>query len=345
MSKRLLLAATILATGAASAVAYDVKEVGSFHIGGRAVSLEGMAVKDVVFSPGMAPVKVDPNGDFHTEQMYVQYVKLAAAKAKYPLLMWHGGGLSGVTWETKPDGKPGWQQFFLRAGHDVYVSDAVERGRASWSRYPEIFKGEPMFRTKKEAWELFRIGMPGSYDRDATKRKANEGQLFPISGFDQFALQSVPRWTTNDAPTQAAYNALVQKVCPCVIMVHSQGGNFGFNAALAAPDKVKAIIAVEPSGAPKADNPDLATLKGVPHMFVWGDFIEGEKGHPIWRDNVIKAPNAYAEALVKQGTVVERLDLPKAGIRGNTHMLMMDTNSDVVAQRVQAWMTKTKLMK
>ena len=73
-------------------------------------------------------------------------------------MLWHGGGLTGVTWETKPDGKPGWQMFFLNAGHDVYVSDAVERGRASWARYPEIFKTEPLFRTKKEAWEVFRIG-------------------------------------------------------------------------------------------------------------------------------------------------------------------------------------------
>jgi hypothetical protein len=45
-------------------------------------------------------------------------------------------------------------------------------------------------------------------------------------------MQSVPRWVTNDAKTQAVYNALVAKVCPCVTMVHSQGGNFGFNAAL-----------------------------------------------------------------------------------------------------------------
>ncbi len=78
------------------------------------------------------------------------------------MLMWHGGGLTGVTWETKPDGGAGWEQFFLTKGHDVYVSDAVERGRASWARYPEIFKGEPFFRTKKEGWELFRIGETGS---------------------------------------------------------------------------------------------------------------------------------------------------------------------------------------
>src|SRR5580765_6153707 len=116
------------------------------------------------------------------EQMYVQFVKLAHPKSKLPLLLWHGGGLSGATWETKPDGKPGWQQFFLNAGYDVYVSDAVERGRASWSRYPEIFKSEPIFRTKKEAWELFRIGP--SYEVGGA-RVAFEGQQFPIEAFDQ----------------------------------------------------------------------------------------------------------------------------------------------------------------
>jgi hypothetical protein len=72
-------------------------------------------------------------------------------KGRYPLLMWHGGGLSGVTWESKPDGAPGWQQYFLKAGHDVYVSDAVERGRASW--------------------ELFRLGPEGSgYNTDPARR-------------------------------------------------------------------------------------------------------------------------------------------------------------------------------
>ncbi len=47
--------------------------------------------------------------------------------------MWHGGGLSGVTYETKPDGKPGWLNYFLRQGWDVYISDAMERGRSGWT--------------------------------------------------------------------------------------------------------------------------------------------------------------------------------------------------------------------
>jgi hypothetical protein len=153
-----LAIASVLAAAAPAAADYLVKEVGSFHVGGRTETLTGLPTKEIVFSPGAPPLKVDPNGEFEVEQMYVQYVKLAQPKGRVPLLLWHGGGLSGVTWETKPDGKPGWQQFFLNAGYDTYVSDAVERGRASWARYPEIFKGEPFFRAKKEAWELFRIG-------------------------------------------------------------------------------------------------------------------------------------------------------------------------------------------
>ena len=41
----------------------------------------------------------------------------------------------------------------------------------------------------------------------------------------------------------------------------------------------------------------------------------------------------------------EWLDLPEAGIKGNTHMIMMDSNSDQVAARIQAWLAKQKLLK
>jgi pimeloyl-ACP methyl ester carboxylesterase len=316
---------------------YMVKEVGSFHMGGRTVALSGMPTRDVVFSPGAPAIKVDPNGEFEAEQMYVQYVKLAQPKAKIPILLWHGGGLTGVTWETKPDGKPGWQQFFLNAGYDVYVSDAVERGRASWARYPEIFKSEPMFRTKKEAWELFRIGP--SYEIGG-QRVAFEGQQFPIEAFDQFAKQGVPRWVTNDEATQKAYDALVEKVCPCIVVVHSQGGNFGFNAALAAPDKIKALIAIEPSGAPDPAKVDVGKLKGVPHLIVWGDFRDKVA---VWQ-RVQIAPTKYRDALVAAGGKADVFDLPIMGIKGNTHMLMMDRNSDDVAKLVHDWIAKQGLV-
>ncbi len=320
-----------------AAADYMVKEVGSFHVGGRSETLSGLPSKEVVFSAGMPAIKLDPNGEFEVEQMYVQYVKLAQPKAKVPLLLWHGGGLSGVTWETKPDGKPGWQQFFLNAGYDTYVSDAVERGRASWARYPEIFKSEPVFRTKKEAWELFRIGP--TYEVGG-QRVAFEGQQFPVEALDAFMKQGVPRWVTNDASTQKAYDALVQKVCPCIIVVHSQGGNFAFNAALNAPDKVKALIAVEPSGAPDPAKVEAAKLKGVPLLIVWGDFIDK---HAVWQ-KVAANPIKWGEAIKAAGGTVDTFELPKMGIKGNTHMLMMDRNSDEVAKLVHEWIGKQGLM-
>ena len=169
------LGAAIMASTSAAAD-YLVKEVGSFHVGGHTETLNGLPSKEIVFSPGAPAIKVDPNGEFEVEQMYVQFVKQAAPKSKLPLLLWHGGGLSGATWETKPDGKPGWQQFFLNAGYDVYVSDAVERGRASWARYPEIFKSEPFFRPKKEAWELFRIGPSYEVGGNARRSKASNSR-------------------------------------------------------------------------------------------------------------------------------------------------------------------------
>ena len=335
--KSLMMAVAMAATSLPARADYMVKEVGSFHVGGRTAALSGMPTRDVVFSPGAPPIKVDPNGEFAVEQMYVQYVKLVQTKAKVPILLWHGGGLTGVTWETKPDGKPGWQQFFLNAGYDVYVSDAVERGRASWARYPEIFKSEPMFRTKKEAWELFRIGP--SYEVGG-QRVAFDGQQFPIEAFDQFAKQGVPRWVTNDEATQNAYNALVEKVCPCIVVVHSQGGSFGFNAALAAPDKVKALVAVEPSGAPDPAKVDVGKVKSVPHLIVWGDFRDKVA---VWQKLPI-APTKYRDALVAAGGKGDVFDLPSMGIKGNTHMMMMDRNSDDVAKLIHDWMARQGLV-
>jgi pimeloyl-ACP methyl ester carboxylesterase len=330
--------ASVFAAATPAAADYIVKEVGSFHVGGRTETLSGLPTKEIVFSPGAPPIKVDPNGEFEVEQMYVQYVRLTQPKGRVPLLLWHGGGLSGVTWETKPDGNPGWQQFFLNAGYDTYVSDAVERGRASWARYPEIFKGEPFFRAKKEAWELFRIGP--TYEVGG-KREAFEGQQFPIEAFDQFGKQCVPRWVTNDAATQKAYDALVQQVCPCVIVVHSQGGNFGFTAALNAPDKVKALIAIEPSAHRTPAKVEAAKVKGraAPHRV--GRFHRqacgvGRVSPPIRSSGRrrSRAPAATAETF----------DLPKMGIKGNTHMLMMDRNSDEIAKLVGAWIEKQGLV-
>jgi pimeloyl-ACP methyl ester carboxylesterase len=322
----------------AAAGALQIGEIGSMHVGGGNVTVSGLPVPTPT-TPGGAVY--DPNGDFEAGQMYVQYVKLASPRARYPLLLVHGGGLTGATWETKPDGQPGWQTFFLEAGHDVYIGDGMERGRASWARFPEIYQTAPTFVNKTIAWETFRIGPPGSYRTDPAERAALSGVRFPVASFDRFIKQTVPIWGSNGPDIQRAWDALVQAVCPCVALVHSQGGNFGFAMARNAPAMIKAVIAIEPSGAPDPDRVDLTGLVGVPHLVVWGDYMEE---YPRWqqiRDTVSR----YEEALRSQGGVADHLDLPEAGVHGNSHMLMMDTNSDEVAALIQDWIERQGLMR
>jgi len=342
MVMRRILAALALCGWAAAAGAQplQIREIGSLHVGGRVAEISGLPEQEIVFSPGAPPLRVNPNGNFQVEQMYAQFVRLQDPRARYPLILAHGGGLTGVTYETTPDGRPGWQMFFLRAGHDVFVTDAVERGRSGFARFPQVFAGEPVFRTMGEGWGLFRVGPADGWNLDAAQRRAFETTRFPVAAWNQFMMQSVPRWVTTDRQIQAAYDALVQRVCPCVVLVHSQGGNFGFNMALNAPDKVRAVIAVEPSGAPP-NTAEAARLREVPHLVVWGDFIRGNAFWERIRGNVERWQGQVRDA----GGVADTLDMPAEGVAGNSHMIMMDTNSDEVAGRIQAWMERRGLMR
>jgi pimeloyl-ACP methyl ester carboxylesterase len=318
----------------------SIREIGSFHIGGQMTRLEGLPPRGRVSTPGGPVHLVDPNGEIMVGQMYVHYVHLAEPSAPAPLLMWHGGGMTGVNWETTPDGRPGWQMFFLRAGFHTYVSDAVERGRAGWAPFPQIFPEAPYFRTAKEAWEeTFRFGPPGSWHATPARRRAHPGQRFPVAHFDAFLSQCVPRWGCNNALTQSGYDALVQRIGGAIVMTHSQGGNFGLTAAVAAPDQVRAVISLDPSGAPDPAKRDAGRLKHVPHLFIWGDYLDK---HHFWvesRPAVIR----WRDALITAGCDVTWIDLPALGIHGNSHALMADDNSDSIAGLVLDWLQQRGL--
>jgi pimeloyl-ACP methyl ester carboxylesterase len=339
----LAVAAAVFALGAPSVTsALEIRDLGSFHIGGRTASVSGLPVRDI-FVPGVAfALKDDPNGDYAVDQMYVQYVKLAAPKAKYPLLLIHGGGMTGVTYESTPDGRPGWQNFFLNHGHDVYIADSVERGRAGWAR-PEIWKGAITYPTAKGTWEFSRIGPPGSYATDPAARKANPGGQFPVQAFDQLMKERTPGWSSaNQAATQAAYDLLVQKICPCVVIAHSTGGAYAQQMALNAPDKIKGLILLEPAGSPDPASAKPESVKAIPHLFVWADYLAAD---PV-QTRVMPVVERWRSALVAAGAgEAVWMDLPKQGILGNSHVLMMEKNSDQIAQVLQDWMNKNGLMK
>jgi pimeloyl-ACP methyl ester carboxylesterase len=310
--------------------------MGSFHVGGRIAVVSGKPVLEVRRTPGGPLTKVDPNGTYQVEHAYVQYFLPARPRGAVPLLLWHGGGLTGASFETTPDGRPGWLNYFLRQGWDTYNADAVERGRSGFAS-PDVFAGDPIFLTKTDPYERFRIGAgAGSYSESSAGRKPLPGNQFPMEGYDNFTRQLVPRWLSTDDAVTAAYVALIDKVCPCVLVVHSQGGLYAFRAAQARPDKVKAIVAVEPAGFGYADK--AAALKDIPILAVYGDYFDVDKRWATIRDNGMK----FYEAIGKAGGSVKVVNLPQLGIRGNSHMLIMDRNNLEIAALIQNWLAEQK---
>lgn len=331
-------AALAVLAGCTSEAPIALKDMGSFHVGGREVTISGKPVREVVFTPGGVPAKVDPNGVYQVEQMYVQYFIPARQRGTLPLLMWHGGGLTGVTYESTPDGREGWLNYFVKKGWAVYNSDAVERGRSGWAQYPDIFPGEPIFLTKENPFERFRIGAgAGSYSKDLAKMKPLAGNQFPLEGYDNFTKQIVPRWTTTDPAIIAAYTALVDKVCPCVVLVHSQAGQFGLKVAQARPDKVKALVLVEPAGV--GDAATAAKLKDIPIVAIYGDYIEQDSRWPQIKANGVR----FLDLVKTAGGSYDVIDLPKVGVRGNSHMMMNDKNNLDVAAVIQKWLESKNL--
>lgn len=120
-------------------------------------------------------------------------------------------------------------------------------------------------------------------------------------------------------------------------LVSFAGGAVRFKVAQARPDKIKVLVAVEPAAV--GDGEQAGRLAAIPTLVLYGDFIEQDARWPTIRRNGV----TFAGAVNKAGGKVEVVDLPKVGIKDNSHMMMMDKNSSEVAAYIQAWLERQGL--
>lgn len=306
-----------------------LKSLRSHFLGGREAVASGLPVlRRQVVGNGAARA-IDMNGSYCAGQLYVQEYRLAEPRHPHPVLLWHGGGMSGAQWESTPDGRQGWLWRLLQSGYDVFVADAPERGRASWAMYPQIYDAAPIFRSKEEAWHLFRIGPADGYAPAGQPRRAHPGQQFPADAFDTFAKLFVPRWLAHDAMALDAYRELLDLAGPCIVIGHSQGGGYATQLARECPGPIRAVVAVEPTGTPERVDGSLP-----PQLLVWGDHFDH---HDTWQRYRAQT-DAYWDTLRRAGRRADVLDLPAAGIAGNSHFCMLDRNSDRIAELIVDWL-------
>jgi len=294
-------------------VSYSLRDFGSYTVAGRVNEVTTGEPRDVNFTRS-ASYTYDPRGHFAVEHAYVQYFVPARRNAAPPVVLVHGGGMHGSTWETTPDGRPGWLNLLVGEGFEVHVLDNVERGRSGFA--PGLWDGDPILRSQEEAWTLFRIGPEDGFSRRTPFARSR----FPVACFDRFSRMLVPRWLST-APLQvAALVAALRRIGPALVICHSQGGETTLDAIGQVPDLVAGMIAVEPSA--RLVDPYIAAR--VPTVLLAGDYLDvadhWRERRRSWRD--------WAHTVNAAGGRAVLLETGKGLPPGHTHLPMLDHGSD-----------------
>ena len=218
----------------------------------------------------------DAHPDHHViGQLFVEYQIPQTLKHPFPIVMVHGGTATGLEWSGTPDGREGWEQYFLRQGYAVYVVDQVGRGR---SPYEDSVYGKKASQTTQYILERFtateRFNLwPQAKLHTQWPGKAQLGD----PEYDAFAAgnyDSMNDRDAQDAMNVHALDTLLDRIGPSILFFHSQGGQYAWPLAQDRPALVKAIVAVEPAGPPVHD----VVLKGGEARF--GVSFDAATGDP-----------------------------------------------------------------
>ena len=110
-----------------------------------------------------------------------------------------------------------------------------------------------------------------------------------------------------------ALGALLDKIGPAVVMVHSQSGAYGMDLVRARAIKMLGFINVEGNCAPVTPEEVVKIFSKVPLLSVWGDNSQGAPGPngDERRNGCVATVNAVKSA----GGSAKFLLLPEAGQR------------------------------
>jgi len=299
---------------------------GSFFVGGRDIESHTLSTLPAYAQSGTITV----------DQIYVRYQIPTKAKGNSIVLI-HGCCLTGKSWESTPDGRMGWDEYFVRRGFPTYVIDQSGRGRSAVNatainaakigeenpeQLPTIFAA-----SHESAWAIFRFG--------SDYPKVYEGMKFPIASQKGLWQQMVPDWLyslPNPNPTISALSELSKKLQNTILISHSQSGIFPFQTAELSTQGISGIISIEPAACPAAEG-NLTPYTRMPVLILFGDYVELS---PRWAPR-LKACREFVQKTNQAGGKAEMLVLPEIGITGNSHMLMQDSNNIQIADILGSW--------
>ena len=323
-----------------------LEEQGSFFVGGETKTLPALPAPAPP-KPGAppAPGRGFAGGDITINQMYVQYQIPVNGSRHIPVVMVHGCCLSSKTWETTPDGRMGWNEYFVRKDRPVYLADQVSRARSGFdpsafnavkagtlplSQLPNVLDA-----SHQAAWSIFRFG--------PTYGTSFPDEQFPMEAVGELYKQMIPDLNSllpMPNPTWTNMAALAVKLKGAILMGHSESGFFPEQAALIDPAGVKGIVSVEMPCVTTLKPAELSTLAKIPILVMFGDHLGDIQGEFNFWPGAFDSCNTFVKQVSDAGGDAQMMSLPKMGIKGNSHMLMQDKNNLQLADLILAWIDK-----
>ena len=278
------------------------------------------------------------------DQMYVQFQVPGTVKHT-PIVFVHGCCLTSKTWETTPDGRMGWYEYFTRQGYPTFLAEQAGRGRSGFGGtiFNDVETGSKplsaqppvLLATYQFAWSVFRFGPEYG--------KVWPDEQYPMSYVSQMYKQVVPDMiltmvkslaaqfsdpVTND-PTVLRMSELAQQLGGAILVGHSQSSYFPTQAAIKDPRGIKAIIQLETGCFSNLTADQIKTLSRIPMLIVVGDHFSTPQPAADCQTEMTQINDAGGDFTF--------LALPNAGLVGNSHMMMQDKNNLKVADLIQAW--------
>jgi len=262
-----------------------------------------------------------------------------------PVVMVHGCCLSSKTWETTPDGRMGWNEYFVRKDRPVYLADQVSRARSGFdpsafnavkagtlplSQLPNVLDA-----SHQAAWSIFRFG--------PTYGTSFPDEQFPMEAVGELYKQMIPDLNSllpMPNPTWTNMAALAVKLKGAILMGHSESGFFPEQAALIDPAGVKGIVSIEMPCVTTLKPAELSTLAKIPILVMFGDHLGDIQGEFNFWPGAFDSCNTFVKQVSDAGGDAQMMSLPKMGIKGNSHMLMQDKNNLQLADLILAWIDK-----
>jgi len=283
-----------------------------------------------------------PGGQIMVNQMYVQYQIPLRGSRHVPVVMVHGCCLSSKTWETTPDGRMGWDEYFVRNDRSVYLADQVTRARSGFDAtiigavksgaQPPSALPDVIAASHQVAWTVFRFG-------PSFNQPFADGQ-FPIHAVDELYKQMIPDLNAllpEQNPTWSNMAALAKQLNGAILMGHSESGFFPEQAALIDASGIRGMISIEQPCPENLTEAQVAALAKIPTLMVFGDHLGDAQNAFVNWQTAHDTCLALVDKMNAAGGDAQMMHLPKLGLKGNSHMLMQDKNSLEIADLVLDW--------